>query len=111
MVSGKELIKKDLLHQISEDVLESSYGGLDSRPFDSTTFLNGPFHFDYKRIIDNDVDTSINVKDFHVDFKNEDGNVDKNQTVKRIDTVSVFESMDQSGKESVTQVTASVVSV
>jgi hypothetical protein len=52
LTGSKEHTKLELMNDIDEEVLEASYGGLDSRPFDSNLYLDGPFHHDYKKILD-----------------------------------------------------------
>lgn len=53
MLNGKkEAYKPELLKQIDANVLEEAYGGLDSRPFNSSLYLGGPFSNEYKTILD-----------------------------------------------------------
>lgn len=52
-----EGIRKRLLEEIEIDVLESSLGGNDSRPFDSNAYLNSPLDQDFYTILSNRTST------------------------------------------------------
>lgn len=53
MLNGKkDAWKVELFKQIDPSVLEEAYGGLDSRPFNSSVYINGSFNSEYKLILD-----------------------------------------------------------